>query len=192
VFGQHESCQQGKRQVSTAVQNVTLVHAVSASGLILDQCSFSVTVEWRRAPLSKHLFPDISRNICILWIGASVYLNGKTAPHWRVIPVSVGLSVHYQGVVAFESEADMELYQSLLSCIVNPLHLLMWHSSKPSTHRTPVPSAGTSTHFREKLELLVMMNHIAFLLCACARACVCGVTKGRNNTSKISDGHVSG
>lgn len=46
AFGRHKSCQQGKRQVPAAttfceqVQNVTLVHAVSAGGLILDQCSF--------------------------------------------------------------------------------------------------------------------------------------------------------
>jgi hypothetical protein len=59
------------------VQNVTLVHAVSVSGLILGQCSFSVTAEWNRAPHSELLFSDISRNICILWIAASVYLNGE-------------------------------------------------------------------------------------------------------------------
>jgi len=51
AFGQHKSFQQGKRQVAAAttfceqVQNVTLVHAVSVSGLILEQCPFSVTVE---------------------------------------------------------------------------------------------------------------------------------------------------
>jgi len=51
AFGRHNGFQQGKRPVPAAttfceqVQNVTFVHAVSASGLILEQCSFSVTVE---------------------------------------------------------------------------------------------------------------------------------------------------
>ena len=35
-----------------------------------------------------------------------LYWNGE---NWRVSPVSDGLSVQYQGLVAFESEADMEL-----------------------------------------------------------------------------------
>ena len=58
VFGRYKSSQRGKRPVPAAttfceqVQNMTLVHAVSASGLILDQCSFSVTVEKKTAPHS--------------------------------------------------------------------------------------------------------------------------------------------
>lgn len=112
----------------------------------------------------------------------------KIAPHWSVIPVSDGLTVHNQGLVAFESEADMKLYQSLLFCFLNPVHLLIWHSSTRSTHTTPVASAATTTIFWEKLGLLVTMNHSEFLVCVC----VCGVTKGRNDTSKNSDGLVSG
>jgi len=51
AFGRHNGSQQGKRPVPAAttfyeqVQNVTLVNAVSDSGLILEQCSFFVTVE---------------------------------------------------------------------------------------------------------------------------------------------------
>jgi hypothetical protein len=105
-----------------------------------------------------------------------------------VIPVSDGLSVHYQGLVAFESESDVELYQSLLCYFLNSVRLLMWHSSKHSIHKTPAPSAVTTRNFREKLGLFVTINHIAFLVCVC----VCGVIKGRNNTSKNSDGQVSG
>jgi hypothetical protein len=43
AFGQHKSCQQGKRQVAATtvneqVQNMTLVHEENASGFISDQC----------------------------------------------------------------------------------------------------------------------------------------------------------
>jgi len=104
----------------------------------------------------------------------------KTGPYWRVISISDELSVYYQGLVAFESEADVELYQSLLCYFLNPVHLVMWHSSKYSIHKTPVPSAVTTTNFREKLGLLVTMNHIAFLVCVC----VC-VASPRATTKRV-------